>query len=142
MNMNNEVTNEVTRTHNEVKDDPLNTHEERAMRYVLICLAIILAMIMLMSGCATTSASVDTYWPVGHEPVYVYKLKSIDHEVVHKPTYKRITRYVYRSVPVSVKRTKGHTPLFEKRRVQIDQKLKVIRSKYPNLPPCPNSRYR
>ena len=126
----------TTRTNKEAKDDHLNTPEERAMRYVLICLAIILAMIMLMSGCATTS-EYETYY----EPVYVYKIKSIDHEVVHKPTYKRVTRYVYRTVPVRVKRTKGHTHFFKKRRVQIDRKLKVIRTKYPKLPPCPNRRY-
>lgn len=89
----------TTRTNNETKDDHLNTPEERAMRYVLICLAIILAMIMLMSGCATTT-EYETYY----EPVYVYKIKHVEHEIVHKPQKKRYVRYIYKPKPVLKRR--------------------------------------
>ena len=89
----------TTRTNNEDKDNHLNTSEERTMRYVLICLAIILAMIMLMSGCATTT-EYESYY----EPVYVYKIKTVEHEIVHKPSPKRIIRYVYKSKPILKKR--------------------------------------
>ena len=58
-------------------------------------LAILFALLMT-SACASTY---ETYY----EPVPVYRIKSIEYEVERKPTYKRITRYVYKRSPATKK---------------------------------------
>ena len=54
------------------------------MRYWLILIAIILGMIMLLSGCAMTTEH-ETYY----EPVHVYQVKTVK----HVPVTKRVVTY-------------------------------------------------
>ena len=54
------------------------------MKYWLILIAIILGMIMFMTGCATTT-EYETYY----EPVHVYRVKTIK----HVPVTERVITY-------------------------------------------------
>ena len=54
------------------------------MRYVLIVIAIILAMILFMTGCATT-VEYESYY----EPVHVYRVKTVK----RIPVKQRIVTY-------------------------------------------------
>lgn len=95
-------------------------------------LAILFALVMT-SACASTY---ETYY----EPVLVYRIKSIEYEVERKPTYKRITRYVYKAAPAKPKKRVTIIKQIKKRRGQIDRRLKVIQKNYKNLPPCESVR--